>query len=245
MPSSASGAAIDQAQNQLRSLARLQQRVTRADIGGLVAMTNEVAASVAATQAVVQQAQEGAGAAQSAEAALVTASANSRRAVSDFERDYYERHVFDRYLRFGSLEDEEAYRRREEERRQAIERAKAEGTPEGNLKANELAIDQLKDAGAHGADRCPEYKRDLDGLTKAHGELQRAMAAKPSVGTPSQEAAAGTSVDPLQSVAAKAPHAKNLAATLLAAGITPPASDNVGHGMNDRTAQPNSPVRGA
>lgn len=208
-------------------------------------MRGEVAASVAASQTIVQQAQQGTGASASAQAVLQQASANSYQAVSDFERDYYGRRIFDRYLSFKSPEDEEAYRRREAERQEAIDRARAEGTPEGNLRANELAIAQLQDAGAHGADRSPDFRPTMDRLQRSHTALKQAIEHK-TPQTPAQQASAPMTEnsDPLQSVGAKAPTAKGAAAVLLAAGISQPQADNVGHGVNDRTGQPNSLVRG-
>lgn len=244
MGSGTSDLALTQAEAQLRGLSQLQHRLARADATTLGTIRSEVMASVAATQALVQQAQTGAASTQTAQVALYAASEGARRSVTSFMHDYYDRHAFDRYLKFTSTEDEEEYRRREDERKKAIDAAVAEHTPEGNLKATDLSIEQLKDAGAHGADKSPEYKRDLDSLTKAHNDLQREIAAKDPVSRSTQGAAAESAVDPLQSVAAKAPHAKSVAATLLAAGITAPASDNIGHGVNDRTSPTSAPARG-
>ncbi len=210
-----------------------------------MAMTSEVAASVAATQSVVQQAQQGTNGAQAAEAALQQASATSHQSVSDFERDFYGRRIFDPYLRFASAEDEEAYRRREAERQQAIDKAMAEGTPEGNLKANKLAIDQLQDAGTHGADRSPEYKRHMDALLKSGDDLTRAIAAKHNVTEqrPEQSAAVDRTADPLASVGAKSPETKGAVAVLIAAGISKPQPDNVGHGVSTQAVQSATPTR--
>jgi hypothetical protein len=174
---------------------------------------------------------------------LQQASAAAHQTVSDFERDFYERRAFDPYLRFASAEDEEAYRRREADRKAAIDRAMAERTPEGNLRANRLALDQLEDAGAHGADRSPEYLRTHDRLMATRDALTRAITSAPSAAISSSQPTTATTADPLQSIAAKAPDAKGVAAALLAAGISPPASDNVGHGVQDRVAQPASAVR--
>ncbi|MEJ0027702.1 MAG: hypothetical protein WDN01_16885 [Rhizomicrobium sp.] len=164
------GSAVISATTQLQGLSQLQRRIASADAATLTAIRNEVAACVAATQAFVrqEQADKAAGAAQ---AALAQASDAARSAVTDFERDFYGRRIFDPYLKFASAEDEDGYRHREEERRLAIEKALAEGTPEGNLRANQLAIDQLKDAGAHGADRSPDYASRLTGLQNARDQL--------------------------------------------------------------------------
>jgi hypothetical protein len=171
----ASGNAITQAEAQLRGLALLQKRVDHASPASLAAIRAEVAASVAATQSFVQQMQ-GTGSAVTAEkAALQQASNAARGSVTDFIHDYYDQKKFDRYLQFASVEDEQEFRRREEERKRAIDKALAEHTPEGNLQANKLAIDQLKDAGAHGADRSPDYQPTLDRLGHANHDLSKAI----------------------------------------------------------------------
>src|SRR6202008_4634328 len=144
------------AKSQLIALTRLQKRVSEVGAGGLASMRGEVTAMVAATQAVAQpgtaldvQAQK------LAQVSLQQARVAARESVANFARDYYENRIFDRYLKFASVEDEEEYRRREQERKQAIDKALAEHTPQGDLRANQLSLEQLKDAGAHGADRSP------------------------------------------------------------------------------------------
>jgi hypothetical protein len=144
---------------------------------GLSAMRGEVAAFIAASQALAQQAKSTeTSLVESAQAALCAASLASRNSVTGFMHDYYDQRIFDRYLRFNSAEDEAEYRRREEERKRDIEKAMAERTPQGDLRANQLAIDQLKDAGVHGADRSPQYKAKLDQLERSNHELAKAFA---------------------------------------------------------------------
>lgn len=173
--SAASGSAITQAEAQLRGLALLQKRVDHASPANLAAIRAEVAASVAATQAFVQQMQ-GAGSAVTAEkAALQQASEAARGSVNDFIHDYYDQKKFDRFLQFASVEEEQEYHRREEERHRAIEKAEAEHTPEGDLKALNLSIAQMKDAGAHGADQSTDYKSTLNNLETHKQELERRM----------------------------------------------------------------------
>jgi hypothetical protein len=235
------GAVLSQATDQLTSLSRLQKRIGGCDIASLTAIRSEVAASVAATQALVQTAAAQGSSPQSAQAELYAASANAERSVRDFEKDFYERRIFDPYLKFASKEDEEAYRQREAERQQAIEKAREEHTPQGELRAVNLSIDQLNDAGAHGADRSPDYQRERDRLTKVHDQLSHAISSndqsKPQTAS---NAPASASVDPLQDVGAKAPDAKGIAAKLLAAGISPPQSDNVGNGVSSYALQNSS-----
>jgi hypothetical protein len=165
LASAQGGLAVTQAESQLRGLSTLQQRISVATASGLSAIRGEVTATVAATQVLVQQAQAGA-ASQSAQVALTQANEAARSSVKDFMHDYYDQKKFDRYLQFASTEDEQEYRKRETERRREIEKAQAEHTPEGTLRANQLSIDQLKAAGAHGANRSPEYQPMLDGLEK-------------------------------------------------------------------------------
>lgn len=185
LSSATGGNAITQAESQLRGLALLQKRVDGASPASLAAIRAEVVASVAATQSFVQQMQ-GAGSAVTAEkAALQQASEAARGSVTDFVHDYYDQKKFDRYLQFASVEDEQEYRRREEERKRAIDKALAEHTPEGTLRASQLSIDQLKDAGAHGADRSPDYKPTLDNLEAHKQELERQIARQPA--TPAEE----------------------------------------------------------
>jgi hypothetical protein len=193
LASASSGLAVTQAEAQLRGLALLQRRVDGAGPASLAAIRAEVAASIAATQSFVQQMQ-GAGSAVTAEkAALQQASEAARGSVTDFMHSYYDEHKFDRYLQFASTEDQEEYRRREAERKQAMDKALAEHTPEGNLRANQLAIDQLKDAGAHGADKSPDYKPTLDRLNQANHELSTAIAGAQNKKTAENRAA---SLDP-------------------------------------------------
>jgi hypothetical protein len=148
------------------------------------ALRADIASAIADIRAYASEVRGAASATQNAppqQAALYQASEAARGSVNDFMRDYYDEHVFDRYLRFASVQDEEEYRRREDERHRAIEKALGKRTPEGNLRANELAIEQLKDAGTHGADRSPEYKSMLDNLETHKQELERRIAQQPAI----------------------------------------------------------------
>jgi hypothetical protein len=230
----------------LQGLSQLQQRIANAGPGDLISIRAEVAASVAATQALAQQTQPGTTAFQSAQLALYEASAAADRSVRDFTRDFYERRIFDPYLKFASAADEEAYRQREAERQREIEKARAEHTPEGELRAVNLSIDQLDDAGAHGADRSPEFKphkdallKSRDALTRAIGACQTAAGQQAEQNTPPAKA----SVDPLASVGAKSPDAKGAVAVLIAAGLSAPQSDNLGHGVTNQAGPATPPTR--
>tara|TARA_R110002051_G_scaffold269600_1_gene329788 strand:+ start:4120 stop:4803 length:684 start_codon:yes stop_codon:yes gene_type:complete len=166
-------------------LAGLQHRIEHAHGGGLAAIRAEVMASVAASQTLAQQARSTVASAQTAEMALHEASAVAHREVASFVHDFYEQKIFDPYLRFASPEDEAAYRQREEAYQRAINAASAAGTPEGNLQATRLAVAQLEDAGAHGADASPDYAPTLAGLRTAErglaGELARSSPAQRTV----------------------------------------------------------------
>jgi hypothetical protein len=87
----------------------------------------------------------------------------------------YERKIFEPYLHFTSKEDEDAYRKREAETKRAIEDALKLNTPEGNLRAAELSAAQLKDAGAHGADKSPDYAPLLQQTNAAKTALESAL----------------------------------------------------------------------
>ncbi len=138
-------------------------------VADIRAYTSEARSAVSAVQA-------GSGE-QSADVALTAASEAARAATNNFVRDFYDHHEFDRYLEFASAEDREDYRKREAERRAAIDKAMAEHTPEGDLRANQLAVDQLKDSGAHGATRSPEYAPLLHNLEDKGQDLGAAIPA--------------------------------------------------------------------
>jgi hypothetical protein len=160
---------------------------------------------------------------------LHEASEAAHHKVATFVHDFYVRKIFDPYLRFGSPEDEAAYRKREAERERAIKEALAEGTPEGNLRASQLAVEQLKDAGAHGADRSPQYQPALDALMTSGADLKSQLAGKHR--GVAQEAWA-------ESLAQEGAVAPELPPELLSAfratGTTIPAQDQQGHGVTRR-----------
>lgn len=141
----------------------------------LAALRAEVTAAVASTLAYtsdIRAASSGPAANRSAaEAALHEASEEAHRTVTDFMHDFYDRRIFDPYLKFASEKDKEEYQRREEERKQEIEKARAEHTPEGELRALDLAREQMKDAKAHGAGASPDFAPMEAGIDRARTEL--------------------------------------------------------------------------
>lgn len=158
-------------EGQLQGLATLKQRVAFADPRQLAGLRNEVIAVAAATQLVALQSPA---ATENAD----TPSAKARRAVLGLVDDYYEKKIFDPYLQFASEEDEKAYRAREAARKAAIDAAIAEGTPAGTLKATRLMQDQLRDAGAHGAARSPDFAQRAALLDEAATTLEATTTAQ-------------------------------------------------------------------
>lgn len=167
--------------------------------------------------------------------ALAAASQAAREAASDFQDAYFKQRKFDPYLTFASEEEERAYRKREEERQKEIEKAMALNTPEGDRRAAQLAKEQLLDAGAHGADRSPDYQPLLDKLTSSNAELAAQIET-----TKSQEVASAVpqKADPLDAPAVASPIPPELLASLRAAGVKVPDQHGTGHGIADNATKP-------
>ncbi|MDQ0462961.1 hypothetical protein QO010_000709 [Caulobacter ginsengisoli] len=163
-----------QAQSQLQGLGRLQQRLANARGGELVALRAEITASIAATQLLMQQSRA-ATTTQTAEAVLREASQAAHREVAELANDYYEHNLFQPYLRFTSVADEEAFRKREAERQQLIADELAKGTPQGDLAAANAMAAQMDDAEAHGAGDSPDFKARTDRLKASRDRLVEAI----------------------------------------------------------------------
>lgn len=161
---------------------------------------------------------------QIAEDALERARSEARAQVASFMADYYDRKIFEPYLRFASAEDEAAYREREQRRRKEIEEAQSLGTPEGDLRAAKLAHEQLKDAGAHGADKSPDYAGYDRALTGATHGIEAASAAKAQSASPADPLADLVSPDAKRD-------AKAALQLLAAGGVTAGETDRVDHGL--------------
>ncbi|WP_155988074.1 hypothetical protein [Brevundimonas sp. EAKA] len=220
-----STAALVIAQNQLSRLGGLGQTIEHARGVSLASIRAEVTAVVAATLATVQQARAAAAGGQAAELALHEAQAEAHRTTGDFLRDFYERRIFDKHLHFASPEDERAYREREEAYQRAIQAARAEGTPEGELRATRLAIAQLEDAGAHGATDSPDYARLHHRLTQNEANLTQALDKQP---TPEKEAEMDAALAPSEPVLLP----PELAAAFRDTGVTV-ADAGEGHGVSN------------
>jgi hypothetical protein len=198
-------------------------------------MRGEVTATVAATQAItLQGASGGAQPYRTAQVALERASEAARATTKDFMHAFYDEHEFDRYLKFASPEDEQDYRRREEEYRRAIQKALDEHTPEGDLRAADLSLDQLNDAGAHGADKSPDFqnwKKTLtekrDGLASAIDQQHKAVVVK------------SVPADPLKDVKPEQNASPDALAGLRALGVSV-APEGEGHGVTFAATQSTS-----
>jgi hypothetical protein len=213
----------------------LQRRIGDAGAGNLSALRGEVLATVAATQALAQQANvTGTPPFQTAEVALQRASEGARVSVTSFMHDYYDRHEFDHLLTFTSNEDREEYRKREEERKKAMDTAMAEHTPQGDLKAANLSLDQLNDAGAHGADKSDIFQSWKKSLTEKRDHLAGA------INQQEHATAASTSKlirpDPLKDVKADPAAEPDALAGLRAAGVIV-APKGEGHGVGFANGQ--------
>ena len=193
----------------------------------------EIAACVATASSVARLAEAVTATSSGVPAGVSAASQAARSAVAAFERDMFDKKIFDPYLRFSSTEDEEAYRRREEERHKAIEEALKKDTPQGNLEANRLAIDQLEDAGAHGADKSPDYAQSYRQLKASEANLSAAVANEPTKATAQGSKPAA---DPLDTIAPSTVDPA-IVASLKAAGVVVADQTQQGHGVT----QPASP----
>jgi len=166
---------------------------------------------------------------QAQQLALAQTSAAARASVSDFTHAYYDNRVFDSYLSFASPEDEEEYRKREAQWREEIAKAQAEHTPQGDLRAANLAIRQLEDAGAHGADRSADFQPMLDDLKRKAGALGTQIdAAGKASGTQRGQQQAATAAHDEALDAALTPE---VLASLHAAKIAVADQTQDGHGL--------------
>ncbi|MBI1262772.1 MAG: hypothetical protein GC184_13720 [Rhizobiales bacterium] len=172
------------------------------------------------------------------ETSLQQASAEAHRAVGDFMHDFYDRRIFDPYLKFASEKDKEEYFRREETWKQEIEKARAEHTPEGELRASDMAIEQLEDAGAHGADRSSKYKSTLSTLRAQRERLSQQLGKTTKTKDDHETAKA----DPADNVQPDQHVPADVIASLRASGVTGAQQNDDGHGLTVRDSQ--STVRG-
>jgi hypothetical protein len=230
-----------QAEAQLQGLSKLQHRVVHAQGGSLASIRAEVIASIAATQAFVQQARTASSTAEAVEVALHAASAAAHREVTDLAHDFYDKKIFDPYLRFTSDEDEKAYREREGERQRYIADELTKGTPEGNLNATQAMMDQMKDAKAHGADASPEFERRNAALESADAQLRGALQTRDGVvekqrADTAEPKKATATIDPLDAIAPTLDEgSKQAIERMRAAGIVVAEVSQAEHGVTSQT----------
>lgn len=203
---------------------------------GLVSIRAEVAAFVAAAQVIANQAAASAATALTAEAALHLASEAARREVASFVEDFYEKKIFDPFLRFASAEDEAAYREREEKYQRDIQAARALGTPEGDLRALELVEAQMLDAKAHGAGDSGQFAPMAAGIASKKAALKAALGGEAELGAPSPPADEATRTAPTPDKSA------DPLAALREAGVVLADPNEDGHGVLRSAASP--PAKG-
>jgi hypothetical protein len=162
---------------QLGRIATLMQSVGTASNAQLAAMSGTVAAAIGQSEAIAADARAQSAQAESAASSqrLSDARREAQQTIAALDDDLYKRKIFDRYLEFKSDEDKRAYREREEENRRALAAARAKGTAEGDLEALAIERRQMLDAGAHGADRSPEWQKRMEQMDEVRGNLRAAM----------------------------------------------------------------------
>lgn len=161
-------AALSDGNTQLQLLTALQRQIGAASPAALAGLRSEIIATVSGAQAVAQQSRA---TVNDNKPERAMSAAEARQAITDVGRDVFSGQVLDPYLRFASPEDEEAYRKREEQNRKAYELELAKGTPEGNRRAAEILNRQLVDAQAHGADASPDFADLLERTQSAQTVL--------------------------------------------------------------------------
>lgn len=223
---------IAQGDAQLGALLALKRQLDSAGPATLAMIRADISACVAAATSTAQLAHAAVSIADqhAATADLAAASEAARAQVASFNRDFYERKIFDPYLKFESPEDEEAYRKREADIERQIKQAQALHTPTGDLLATRLAIAQLKDAGAHGADKSPDYQRTMEGLTGSESKLSAAVAA--NAPSPKKSQQGSTPTDPLDAIKPSIAPSLDEIAGLKSAGVLIADQEGTGHGVS-------------
>ena len=231
--SGADAGLIAQGDAQLGALLALKSQLDHASPAALAMIRSDIAACVAAAATTSQQAQAVTAAA-TGTASLTAASEAARAEVASVDDDLFKRRIFDPYLRFGSKADEDAYRRREEQRETQIKAAQSENTPQGTLRAANLTIDQIDDAGAHGASRSPEFAAHRKAVVDVKEGLETALrteAAPAELAQSGVPAPAAATVDP-DKVSAKS-GLQDAIASLRAAGVAPVHPDTAAPVVQD------------
>ena len=226
--------AIAQGEQQLAAILAAKQKLATAGPGAAGRLSAEISGIIASAVSAARTIQTAA-ASNGGATTLAAASQAAREAVSDFQDAYFKQRKFDPYLTFASEEDERTYRKREEERQRQIEQARAQGTLEGDKRAADLALDQLRDAGAQGADRSPDFAPLYDKLTSASG----ALAAQLEASKVKQAQGAQITDDPLDAqAAAPVTVPMDLLAKFKSAGVVVADQSATGHGVSADVTQP-------
>lgn len=171
--SGANSAAIGESRSQLSALVSLRQQIGTLSGSALADLRSEVSAAAASATALAQQIS---GNTSNSTPDGPTRAAAARATMEKVGREVFEDKVLDPYLQFASKEDEEAYRKRERERKEAYDRARAMGTPDGDRLAAQIAQEQIQDAGAHGADRSPNFAPMQRDIALARRDLEASIA---------------------------------------------------------------------
>ena len=213
--------------NQGHALQQLQKQVGSANLGSLLALRSDVTIAASSATALANQATSTA--ASAAANTNLSPSQRARASIEAVQRDLFEKRVLDPYLQFASAEDEEAYRKREAGRKEAVDRERAKGTLEGDRNAAAILDQQLRDAGAHGADRSPDFADMMRQTKSATADLQSARQRPEASNAPPI-----VDRDKRAQPAASEDELGDILATLKAAGVTTPANQarDAGHGVN-------------
>jgi len=217
-------ATLSASRAQLSSLVGLRQQITFASGPALASLRAEALAASSSASALAQQA--GDSASNNAGAGNSNPAQAARRAIEEVGQDLFERRKLDPYLKFTSAEDEEEYRKREEQRNEERNRALELHTTEGDRLALKIQREQWRDAGEHGAASSPEYRAMGEKMAQAEKDLDLSEARTGNRDAPStRESTAKGPAQPKDDMA-------DILATLKAAGVqtTEPAKSD-GHGL--------------
>lgn len=213
------GTNLGPAQLQLSALVSLRQHVGFASGAALAALRMEVVAAASSATAVAQQA---ASEISAVPGDPLTRAEAARRTIETVGREIFDERVLDPYLKFTSKEDEDAFRKRERERKEAFDRAMASGTPEGYCLAQQIQQGQLDDAAAHGAGDNPVFAKLKEQTKQAREDLAS------SAGVDRQHL--GT----VDTTGKKQENLDDVMASLRAAGVVNPTGSTApttGHGL--------------
>lgn len=212
---------------ELTSLISLRQQIGTVRGSALAELRAQVTAAASSASSLAEKTVANAASAGAVDPAARAAAA--LQTIRDAARDYYDRKLFDPYLKFSSVEDEAAYRERERESKEAYDREMAKGTTEGQRRAAEILHRQLEDAGAHGATESPDYAPTLERVRQAQTALESSRSNEPAT---SSSAAKSDSATP-----APDDDFSDVLAALKEAGVTTdsPPSQGSGHGLTEAT----------